>query len=660
MLIIENALQAPRRNPEIMDGIRTLEDRLVLAGGDEPRAWAEMTTAEADFVADQLYLCTLPSVKHGIKGLMHWLCNYFFIKDKKAGFHVLYPFWDSQLMLLDVIDAKWKSEQAIWLMILKARQLGISTLVEGIVLYLTIFNKNWSSLLLADEPSQTEYIFEMARNGLENLPWWMRPERRYNVKGHHMIFDRENEVDRIQNPGLKSQLIAESANQRSGAGYGKTFLALHASEVPKYKDATVLTKGILPTVPETHPAVFAILEGAAEKRHDHFHRLWRAGEQGLTKFETLFIPWYGESQYFLPPTEGWTPSTETQATVKAINESYGVTLEDGQAFWYENKRNNYLAFEEEDATFLSQFPSNPHEAFQNSGRCAFSKRKLHNMMLHFGRPPRWQGEIWLADDNRTWRISHLNDPKDQPHKWRGRLKIWQWPWQRRDAGATFYVAGDPSGGTSTGHPASWQVFLVPVDPFEPIQQVACWTGKAGPSQFARIGAALGYLFLGAEVAPEVNNMGQTVVSDLKNVIRYPFLYRWKREDKATRVLSDFFGWQTTRQSKKALISRMAEGISEDTVILRDIDTIDEAYDFITDDGLEYYAVTLEGHGDRMMAAMIGYYCVYQTRQFKPRSDVRDQHLQEKFDKNRDYANTDYSAEHDKTSTEGFSKEFQCL
>lgn len=968
-----------------------------------------------DFVVDQLLKCTQGP---GIKGLVYFLSNFFFIKTKEAGFKPIYPFWDSQLMLLERIDAKWLKTQSVWFLILKARQLGISTVIEGILLWLTIFNKNWTSLLLADEPHQTEYIFEMARNGYESLPWWMRPEKRYDVKGHHIIFDRQNEEDRIKRPGLKSQILAESANQRSGAAYGKaqsltakvltpsgwllmgdievgssvisgdgsvttvtgvypqgpipmfrvtfsdgasteccdehlwltqtgrerkeaerqrrgskrqkltapsdpkvrtlsevretlisrgkrnhtipmvgdvqfnarlvplqpyllgvllgdgsftahqvgltsedpeilhacaveappgtrlkhlggisyhiagtrdggqtpnsclvalkelglrgllsnrkfvpdaykynvkdvrlavirglmdtdgdvhqngmsayytttserlaedmkflvnslggvasinldnnrtysykgvklrgklayrmaitlprgvcpfnlrrkaesyrprranlgprryiqsiepiglkpaqcitvdhpsrlyvtddfivthnTLLALHASEVPKYKDARVLTEGVLPTMPENNPHVVAFLEGAAQKRHDDWHRMWKASEAGLMRFEPVFIPWFGERQYFAPPTAGWIPQKETAALSIAIQREYDKTLLDGQLFWYERKRNDYLSFEGDDSTFLTQFPSNAQEAFQNAGICAFSKRKLHMMNLIYGSTKCWTGEIRLADNNVQPKLSFVED---------GRLKIWQFPSiaRRNDATAKFYVSGDPSGGTASGHPAAWQVLMLPSSPFDPVVQVACWKGHAGPSQFARIGAALGYLYDSAELCPESNNMGATVVSDLKNVLNYPYLYRWRREDKAKGYFSDFYGWLMTRQSKGALIARMAEGIDEDMVILRDPGTIDEFYDFISEDGEEYHAVTEDGHGDLAIAAMIGYYCAFQNRPLKERSEERMEYQNQRRDKTRDFVNTEFSPDHDK-GNEGDAPqtEFMCL
>lgn len=1016
-LIYTDTTSIPRQNPEIVEGLQALERRYILAKGNEPEAWSSLTTAEMDFVCEQLYKCTRGP---GTRGIIHFLCNYFFIKTKQAGLIPMYPLWDSQQILLEAIDKKWRAKQAVWFMVLKARQLGITSVVEGIILALTIFNKNWSSLLLADEPSQTEYIFEMSRNGYELLPWWMRPEKRYDVKGHHMIFDRNNEVERIQNPGLKSQLIAESANQRTGAGYGKaqpldakvltpsgwvamgdihlgdyviaadgrpvtvcgvypqgekeifkvtmsdgssteccdehlwmtqtayerskhgdalgnnwkyarwlpklrntkeirktilgakgrknhqiplvnavqlksrpvpiepyllgvllgdgcfstprrvalscaesellercrpllpagsafaagggtkkidyhikglsrkhdgtsnpcltalrylklqglkshnkfipdcykfntpqvrlsvirglmdtdgevhisktsayyttiskqlaedmrfmvqsfggsatividdnrsytykgkkkkgqrayrmcismptginpfllsrkandlkprikyqparyitsvesvglkeaqciqiddlfglyvtddlivthnTFLALHASEVPKFKDARVLTEGILPTVPENNPNVFAILEGAAQRRHDDWHRMWKAAEARETKFEPIFIPWFGESQYFTPPPEGWLPRKEVEAVGQAIQTEFGTELKPGQLCWYENKLNDYLSFEGDDSTFLTQFPSNPHEAFQNAGICAFSKRKLHLMMLLYGRSKCWRGEIRLPDKNTGFNLSTVAD---------GRLKVWQFPKQakRHDANAKFYVAGDPSGGTSTGHPAAWQVLRLPSSPFEAVVQVACWKGHAGPSQFARIGAALGYLYDSAEVCPEANNMGQTVVSDLKNVLNYPYLYRWRREDRNKGYFTDFFGWLMTHQSKKALIQRTSEGIDEDLIVIQDPDTIDEGYDFVSEDGEEFFALSQDGHGDLFIALMIGYYCAYQNRPMKERSPEREEYLRNLMDKDHDFANTDFSPLHDKSKDAGAGQtDFLCL
>lgn len=638
-LIYQDVIAIPRANPELNEGLQEMEKRIVLAGADGAnRAWNDMSSDGMEFICDQLMRCTEGP---GIKGLVYFLSNFFFIKTKEAGFKPIYPMWDSQLMLLEKIDAKWLKMQAVWYLILKARQLGISTLVEGLVLWLTVFNKNWTSMLIADEPAQTEYIFEMARNGYESLPWWMRPEKRYDVKGHHMIFDRQNAEDRIKNPGLKSQILAESANQRSGIGYGKTVLCLHASEVPKYKDARILTEGILPTMPENNPHVVAILEGAAQKRHDDWHRMWKASEAGEMKFEPLFIPWFGERQYFAAPPQGWIPQPEIVALDKAIQREYQRELLPGQLFWYERKRNDYISFEGEDSTFLTQFPSNAHEAFQNAGICAFSKRKLHMMLLMYGSSKCWRGEIRLADNNVSPKLSFVAD---------GRLKIWQFPSiaKRHDANAKFYVAGDPSGGTATGHPACWQVLLLPSSPFDPIVQVACWTGHAGPSQFARIGAALGYLYDNAELAPESNNMGSTVVADLKNVINYPYLYRWRREDKAKGYFSDFFGFLMTRQSKGSIISRMAEGLDEDMIIMQDPDTIDEGFDFISDDGQEYYAVSEDGHGDRMIACMIGYYCAFQNRPLKERSAERMEYQQQKRDKSRDFINTDHAPDYDRT------------
>lgn len=673
MLILEPQPKIPRQDPQLNEWIERLDTVLTLAGGDTERAWGSLSPDENMFIVQQMVKCAKGP---GVTGLLHWLCNYFFIKTKQGGFQPIFPLWDSQWLILNDIDAHWKVKQSVWFIILKARQLGISTLIEGIVLYLTIFNKNWNSLLVADAPDQTEYLFEMARNGYETLPWWMKPERRYNVKGHHMIFDREDELDRIKRPGIKSALLSESANQRSGAGYGKTIRALHASEVPKFKNLRILTEGIIPTVPKNSPGVFVILEGAAQRRHDDWHRFWNASEEGLTSFEPKFIAWFKESQYFLPPPKGWNPTDETVSLYEQVRDEYTVQLKTGQLYWYEKQRQDYIAAEDDDSTFLSQYPSNPTEAFQNAGLCAFSKRKLHSMLIKYCRDPIWRGEIWLDDKNDS--SPHIGKPAPD-----GRLKIWETAQQARrgnaeylrklgisdeefsrrlippDADAVFYVAGDPSMGVPGGDPSCWQVTVIPTSPFEPMRQVATWHGFVGPEQFARIGVALGNMYGQAEVCPEANGIGQAVVGALKNVLNYPRIYRWRREDKVKGYWSDFYGWSTTMTSKALLIGKMREGLDEDLLVIRDAATLDEAYDFVDEGGNSYYSISKDGHGDRMMALMIAFYTGNQLRPMKERSEARNQYMEETRDPNRDFVNTDYAPAFEKVE-QATNSDFMCL
>lgn len=658
MLITDNNQGAiPRLNPELAPMIERLDQKLIMVDGDLPKAWASLTEPELEFIATQVAKCMAGP---GVQGLIHFLSNYFFVKTKISGLAPLYPLWDSQMLLLDAIAAKWDKKQPVWLMIGKARQVGISTVVEGIILFLTIFNPGWDSLLLADEPDQTEYIFEMARTGYDCLPWWMKPEKRYDVKGHHMVFDRQDPVERVKNPGLRSQLLAESANQRGGAAYGKRLLAVHASEVPKYKNARVLTEGVLPTVPENHPGVFVILEGAAQRRHDFWHKLWLQAESGGdTRIETLFLAWFKERQYSRTPDPNWKPLPVTIALARMVEEEHKVRLTAGQLYWYEKTRQEFIAFEGDDSTFLSQYPSNSTEMFQNAGLCAFSKRKLHDMLLRYGRPARWRGEIRL--DEKNDRVPHLSDVAD------GRLRVWEFPSQARrgnvsrgflpDAGATFYIAGDPSLGRPGGDPSCWQVLMLPSNPFEAARQVACWHGYLGPSAFARVGAALGYLYGTAELCPEVNGIGQTVISDLKNVIQYPVLYRWRREDKVRNVFSDYFGWSTTVSNKQNMIGKFGEFLDEDTIIVQDANTIDEAYDFVDEGDSKFYSVSKEGHGDRMMALMIANFCANQMRPARERMQIETQ--EQKRDPNRDFINTDFAPLFEKRENQ-HEDDFMCL
>jgi hypothetical protein len=286
----------------------------------------------------------------------------------------------------------------------------------------------------------------------------------------------------------------------------------------------------------------------------------------------------------------------------------------------------------------------PAEAFVASGRCAFSKKRLNDMITHFCRPAKWTGEIRLDEkDNTTPRLSR---------QYEGRFQIWEFP----KGNMKYYVAGDPSMGIDGGDPACAQVLAVPDDINQPLRQVARWHGYAPPTQFARILAAIGYVYNTAEIAPECNTI-TTVASDLVKVLLYPKWYRWMREDKAKNAYSNWIGWQTTFRNKNELIGRYREALDQWTVIIRCEADIDEMFDFVEEEeGTERYSARSGGTDDCVMTHMIAYYCATQLRprsaadiEEKPAPGIETQQ------------NTDYSPIYDQEQAkEGADPDFYML
>src|SRR3989344_8459192 len=70
----------------------------------------------------------------------------------------------------------------IRMLILKARQEGVSTLCEGLIFERTARFENTNSLIVAHEPESTDAIFSMSKLFYDLLPFDVKPIRRYDNK----------------------------------------------------------------------------------------------------------------------------------------------------------------------------------------------------------------------------------------------------------------------------------------------------------------------------------------------------------------------------------------------------------------------------------------------------------------------------------------------
>jgi hypothetical protein len=620
-----------RKNPDLGDAIDALDFRLVEdAKGDLSKAFEMLTSTELEFISGEVEKC--------LASPRYFLENYYFIKTKKLELKPVWPFWDSQEKFLEIFERQHRLSGTIRIVVLKARQLGLTTLSVALMAWLVFFFPMAHVLTMADEEERTNVNFVMARTAHEYLPWWMRPEKRYDAFGKRLGFDRARADDRAGSQGMQSQIYFESANQPSGAAYSKSLFGVHLAEVARFRNDDAITEGIYGSLAEL-PGTIGIMESTARGRGNLWNRICKNSETGDLPWEFLFIEWFREPGYSIAVPENFKHTTEEDALIKKVQHKSKVTLTDGQLSWRRKKMREYEYTTGDSEKFRQEYPINPVEAFVASGITAFSKKRMQEMITHFCKPEIWRGEIELNKDDKTFRIAKVSD---------GRMRVWEFP----KASMTYYIAADPSmgiergsqKGVKNGDPGCIEVMAVPEDINQPLRQVARWHGYIGPGKFARILAAMGYMYNTAEIAPECNNI-TTVASDLVKVLLYPKWYRWMREDKAKNAFSNFIGWLTTFRNKNELISRFRQALNEWTVIIRCEEDMGEMFDFVeVEEGSETFAAKNGTHDDATMALMICYYCATQLR---PRMDSS---LEEKKpSKDVDFQNTDYSLMYDKDS-----------
>lgn len=616
-----------RKNIEIIEPIERLDAKYVEANGDTARVWASLDHDEIAFICCEAAKC--------LASPRYFLEDYFFIRIKEqALLRPLWPFLDSQEMFLEAAERQLRNKQVIRLIVLKARQLGITSISVGLMCWLAFLHPMFQVLSMADEDERVYVNFEMARTAYDNLPWWLRPEKRYDEKGTILGFDRAKEAERKADPGMGSLIHFESSNQPSGAAYSKSLYGAHLAEVARYRNSDAITEGIFGSLVKYRNSI-GIMESTARGRTGKgaiWHNICNAAQDRELPdlaWEFLFIEWFREPGYCVSVPENFQASNEELALRKKVKEECDFDLSNGQLQWSRQQRAQFEAVDGTPEKFDQEFPATPTMAFIASGQCAFSKKRLGEMIIHFCRKPEWTGKIRLFKDNVTPKLVTLTGPE---------AELWIWEFPKKNG--TYYIGADPTLGTGDD-PACAQVYCIPDDITYPLRQVARWRGFSAPIQFARILAALGYFYNTAEVAPECNKI-TTVASDLVKVLGYPRWYRWLREDKARNAYSNWIGWQTTWRNKTELISRYREALDEWTVLVKCEKDVEEMLDFVEkEDGTDKY----EGreHDDCVMAHMISYYCATQLR---PRSGGNP--TGEPIPaKDKDFQNSEYSPIYDR-------------
>src|ERR1019366_3759530 len=123
----------------------------------------------------------------------YWATRYAFIKRDKGGL-CRFSFWESQEMLLETIGSMEDQGIPVLIINLKARQVGSSTLSEAILTHKAIYSGGTTSLVASDEPNKSEFLFNMMERIYDNLPLYLRPHRKFRVKGSQLYFDVQDSL----------------------------------------------------------------------------------------------------------------------------------------------------------------------------------------------------------------------------------------------------------------------------------------------------------------------------------------------------------------------------------------------------------------------------------------------------------------------------------
>jgi len=259
-----------------------------------------------------------------------------FLKVKnKAGAIVPFRLNQAQQYIHELLEKQKRDIGMVRAEILKGRQQGCSTYVEGRFFHKTSTNFGIQSLILTHEQAATDNLFGMTQRYYENLPDQLKPElSASNAK--ELSFSK-----------LDSSFKVATAGNR-GAGRSVTAQLLHGSEVAYWPSAEDHLAGIMQTIPlgENTEIIF---ESTANGIGNVFHNIWNSKD-----WLQIFVPWFWQQEYRVSGVDLNDEDYE-------YGELFG--LDNEQMQW---RRKKIGELGNDIKLFMREYPSSPAEAFSVS------------------------------------------------------------------------------------------------------------------------------------------------------------------------------------------------------------------------------------------------------------------------------------------------------
>lgn len=248
--------------------------------------------------------------------------------------------------LNDKIDEELRLKGKVRFIILKARQMGISTFVNARFFHRTVFNSGIKAMVLTHQAKATAELFEMTRCYYDHCPDEFKP------KAHR---DNTNELAFIT---IASSMKTATAGSKN-VGHGSTIQCLHWSEVSRSNNQAEMTTGVMQTVP-TGDGTMIILESTANGVGEYFYQTWQAAMRGENDYVPIFYPWTAMQEYRVSAED-----VEFSSEEREYQRLHGI--DDEQLAWRQKKIKEFEGSPERRlAQFREQYPITAEEAFQQS------------------------------------------------------------------------------------------------------------------------------------------------------------------------------------------------------------------------------------------------------------------------------------------------------
>lgn len=433
--------------------------------------------------------------------------------------------------------------------ILKARQIGFSTMSLAHCLWQAVRNPNTNYVIISHNMESAATLFERLKSYNSNVPRDKYPNIFPEVK-------RENRNELLFENG--SRIIVANSDGKD-IGRGNTFQFVLLSEMAFYKKdqerVLLSVEQALARNPESKIVIESTANGTGNFYHELFMKSWKNLDD--SRYKAFFYNWYAKAyekqfKYEHDLAEEWFKSVNKgdRLRERTLEKDEKVLFDSGCnlrfLMW---RRWKLSSMKLED--FQQEYPSFPIEAFKFSGASVFDQGKVIERLQNVEEPL----DGVCVDDIPDILQSHIGKG----------LHIYHLPKTGKR-----YVAGvDVASGSKQDY-STISIFDTDGE-----QVISFYRNDVPVYLFAEIVEAVGLWYNYAYLVIERNNVGLPLIERLRKERQYQNMYKQKIYDQKSGKKKPQLGWTQTAVTKGILVEDLREQFDKGIILINCKETLQQ-------------------------------------------------------------------------------------
>ena len=501
----------------------------------------------------------------------------------------------TQRYLIEEI-AKGIDEGCHYFVVLKGRQLGITTIALALDLFWMFKHSGMSgSLVTHDEETRDMFRSTLAMY-MDGLP------REFKIP-----LETHNRTQLVLKNRSRFAYQVAGTRKNTKLGKGKAITFLHGTECSEWGDEEGIAS-LEASLAETNPDRLYLFETTAQG-YNGFYDAWEDAKASQTK-RAIFIGWWrnqfyrkkaGTVEYQVYWDKRLTP--QERKWVREVKQLYDYDIDDEQIAWWRWA----MAEKSRDETLHYQnYPPTEEYAFVLSGSQFFNSARVND---EYKRASKYDFHNYRFVLREHFENTELNESTERLSN----LKIWEFP----KPDGQYVVGADPAYGSS-----EWAdrfcatVYRCYADGLEQVAEFN--TSDCSTYQFAWVICYLAGAYKNVMVNLEINGPGQAVWGEMQNLKRMAANtpggvgkglmdvigniqnYLYKRPD--TFGAPSAYHWKTTYDTKERMFNLYKDTFERGLLLARSKDLMDEMKNVIRDNGT--LGAPGRGKDDRVVASCL--------------------------------------------------------